>query len=135
MQRLLIELAEQARQGPRSERIALLKGAHAVLPLRGEELVTLASLLADAATISIEWADVFVEALSSNIPGLQAEAPRILSALQQVVESAPDFPDTDRRIASIVFFLNAHGYTPEWVKARTVGATPTTAAPSEPLDN
>jgi hypothetical protein len=107
MQAFLLQLASAARAGTEADRLALLKAAHAVLPLHGTALNELAELLIREPTPAIDYADALVEALAQQPTGGSPLVIGILAALRRCCACGA-FP---ARIEWIESHVAALGYT------------------------
>lgn len=97
VQQYLLEMAA-VNAGEEKDRLALYQGAHAVLPLRGDELLELARLLVQTKRCTLEWADVLVDALFLLKPtGTSRLFSRIQEALDSIVASKTVAPADRRR--------------------------------------
>lgn len=112
MQEWLLQIAEAAHAGSRSDRLVLYKAAHAVLPLHGSDLLELARLFIESDnSVSLEWCDVLVDALSEN-KHMNRLSGDILEALHISIREADS---RDPRIRVILRQVQSLGFNPQWL--------------------
>ena len=118
LQTLLLQLAEGARIGTQADYLALLKAAHAVLPLRGTERSELARLLLNYPPIALEWCDILIETLADDARPELLSAAALLEGLQLSVESAGNEAAEQRRLRTLLHQIFLLGYHPNWLLQR-----------------
>lgn len=110
-QKLLVELAYGATEGSRSDQLALLYGAHAVLPLDGAPLRRLALLLAETHSPRLEDADIFLAAIEAHAADGALIRP-CLAALESICER---LPPGSSRASWLCYCLKEAGITASWL--------------------
>jgi hypothetical protein len=119
-QRILWEMAEAARYSTPADRLALLTGAHAVLPLHGYELGELVRLLIDPASASASpederarvlcWSDALLAALADADALAAPQRWAVVESLRHACgDEAPRSPVEERRRAFVMRQLESVG--------------------------
>ena len=116
-QRLLLNLANEARQGTQADQLALYKAAHAILPLHGTDLIALTRLLLAQRPVPLEWGEVLVSALAEAPTSSNSQSAIALDAMKEMAAGVYIRHSEQMRLRSLLNQIQATGLRPGWLKA------------------